>query len=192
MTATATGNVTIDRAVDATDMLMFIRTTGLILAAILLAGCGDDEGAETCMAVDPPLAAGETYTDGCQLCTCNVDGSITCEQFALSRGDNPDSEDDDLFGGFCVPGGLCNTCNTFGTSPCGGNFECSRVRFPRENADDLFGAACLPSCEGVGAECPEGHTCGQATDEDGNDIVGTFVCLPDAPNDTCVSARPRC
>jgi len=72
--------VTIDRAVDATDMLMFIRTTGLILAAILLAGCGDDEGAETCMAVDPPLAAGETYTDGCQLCTCNVDGSITCEE----------------------------------------------------------------------------------------------------------------
>ncbi|MCA9547703.1 MAG: hypothetical protein KC613_25040 [Myxococcales bacterium] len=122
---------------------------------------------------------------------CSEDGSITCEQFALSRGENPDSLEDDLFGGFCVPGGLCNTCNTFGTAPCGGDFVCSRVRYPRENADDLFGAACLPPCAGEGAECPEGHTCSQAVNENGEAIEGTFACIPNAPNDTCVSARPR-
>ncbi len=122
---------------------------------------------------------------------CSEDGTITCEEFRLSLGNDPEDPADDLMGGFCVPGGLCDSCNDLGTAPCGGGFVCSRVRFDRQGQDDLFGGACLPSCAGPDGECPAGHTCGQALDDDGQAIEGRFACLPDAPNDTCARARPR-
>jgi hypothetical protein len=136
---------------------------------------------------DPGYCLGACTTDE----QCSEDGSITCEQIRLSLGADAVVSEDDIFGGFCVPGGLCDTCNFAGTGPCGGDFVCSRVRFPGNGADSSFGGACLPPCAGLDAECPAGHTCQPALGEDGAAIAGSFACTPDAPNETCTRARPR-
>ena len=48
------------------------------LAVLALAGCGEDE--PVCRGPNGGLDAGETFTDECNSCTCNDDGSITCEE----------------------------------------------------------------------------------------------------------------
>lgn len=54
-----------------------IGSVALVLVA-LLGGCGADE--DVCRGPNGGLASGDTFTDECNTCTCNEDGSITCEE----------------------------------------------------------------------------------------------------------------
>jgi hypothetical protein len=156
--------------------------------------CGQDAEcrSDTCLARSQRIAA-PGYCRG--VCTddaqCSEDGSITCERTLLDTGADVEDPADDIHGGFCVPAGLCNVCDHRGTRPCGGEYDCSRVRFPQAGADDRFGNACLPTCDGPGGACPDAHNCALALDDDGQEMAGRFVCQPEAPNDTCTDARPR-
>jgi hypothetical protein len=54
-----------------------MRLGAVLVIAVALAGCGGDDD-DTCRGPDGDLAKGATYVDGCNECTCNDDGSITC------------------------------------------------------------------------------------------------------------------
>ncbi|MEZ4466064.1 MAG: hypothetical protein R3F43_16825 [bacterium] len=113
---------------------------------------------------------------------------MTCEQHLLFSSD-PDTVEDDLRAGFCVPSAVCALCTFDGTLPCGGGNLCSTVRFSGGRA----GPACLPPCDGPGGavECPAGHTCALRRFADGEPNGNNFVCTPDDSDATCVDARPR-
>jgi hypothetical protein len=151
--------------------------------------CDDDRICQTGTCRARTTRVGDGYCEA----TCSDDADcagapepMTCAQHLLFSID-PDSEEDDLLGGFCVPAAVCSLCDFEGTLPCGGGNVCSTVRY----AGDRAGPACLPPCAGPGSECPAGHTCAARRNAAGAAVDGEFVCAPDAPDMTCLDARPR-
>lgn len=158
-------------------------------AGVAGAECGQDSACQSGSCRARTTTVGDGYCEGTCLDDTDCEGgpeALTCERHLLFSID-PNSAEDDLFGGYCVPAAVCSLCAFDGTLPCGGDNACSTVRY----AGNRSGPACLPTCAGPGAECPAGHTCGARRGADGNAIDGEFVCAPDAPDMTCLDARPR-
>lgn len=61
------------------------RVARLLVGALVLLGaaaCSDDDPAPKCATANQVYSAGATFAagDGCNTCTCNADGSITCTE----------------------------------------------------------------------------------------------------------------
>ena len=96
-------------------LLLFAGTPLLALAC----GPGDDE---VCRGPDGVLEPGETYGDACNLCTCNDDFSITCEE----TDDCADCEYEGTgykVGASWPAGDGCNLCQCESK----GNYSCTEV-----------------------------------------------------------------
>jgi len=109
--------------------------------------CEEDENndcAQVCVVDDRRLNVGETFSDGCNTCTCLEDGNVACTERACTDGCFYNGTEYRVGDSFPADDG-CNTCF------CGedGNVGCSEMACPV----DLCGEAL---CDSIPPECDEG------------------------------------
>ena len=130
----------------------------LAVLLALLAGCGDDGGAQRCEYRGMTYALGESFPagDGCNACTCTADGA-SCTERAC-----PDAGMIDPMS--CAPHSGCTTGPACNGRCCGQGEKC-------------VGGVC--QC-GPNASCSTGDTCA-AAGPIGEDACGSICCGKSGP-----------